>query len=339
MSTNSIQDLLLREYQPGDEVQILRSFNRVIGALDPHFVPKDMATWRWEFLENPAGTTITIAFTPTGEVAGQVGFLPQRMWLEGAPGIFSSGVDHFTDPAFRSSLKRESLLSLMGNRVADVYGGAGPEKHAVMWGLPVQAAWRVGKNSIRYEVVRIQQKLFAPLHVLRAAATRGVEVEEVSRFPDDVTGLFGVARAAYTCIAVRDREVLDWRFVACPHARYRIGLARRRAELVGYAVYRKGAFDGVGDEGLLIDWLTRPGDEGARDALLAWASHVARAEAAERLVFVVSDCVPEWGAFQERGFRAAPTRYFPIARHYVPRYHARWLARHWYYTLGDSDLA
>ena len=38
------------------------------------------------------------------------------------------------------------------------------------------------------------------------------------------------------------------------------------------------------------------------------------------------------------GFRAAPTRYFLVGRNYVKKYDMRWLYRHWYYTLGDTDL-
>jgi hypothetical protein len=333
-----VAELTLREYRPGDETAILESFNRIFAAVDPTFRPRTEEFWRWQFLGNPSGSLVLLAWTPEGRVAGQLGNVLQRVWLEGRLVTFSQAVDSMSDPALRQGLKRESLQARLGNAYAETYAGPEPGKHALLWGAPVPAAWRVGKTFIRYEVIRTQLKLSASPLEVRAAAAPGVEVEAASAFPEEVAFLFERVAAGRGAIAVRDRTQLDWRYVEHPERRYRIALARRGGELVGYSVFTRGPFDGEEDEGLLCDWLVLPDDVDVRGALLVDLAEHARAEGVERIVAVFPDSMPEWEHFQGAGFRAAPTRYTIVGRECVPGKDMRWMNAHWHYTLGDTDL-
>jgi len=331
-------ELTLREYQPGDEGEILASFNRIFGGVDPTFTPRTMAFWRWQFLGNPSGARILLALTDDGRVAGQFGAATQRMRFDGRHALFSQGIDHMSDPAFRRSLKRGSLLAILGNTIARLHGGPGPEQDSLMWGAPVPPAWRVGKTLVRYEIIRTQLKLRAAPVEVRVPAAAGVEIEEVDAFPEEVTAVFERAAEPHGAIAIRDKAQLDWRYVAHPERDYRIALARRERELVGYAVYAVGDFDGCEREGLVCDWLVPPRETAAAHALRAWLAECGRADGVEHLTAVFPDTVSEWSDFQVAGFRAAPTRYFIIGRQYVRGYDMSWMHRHWYYTLGDTDL-
>ena len=338
MSDDPFPELTFRPYEPGDEVAILASFNRVFGGIDPNFVPRGLEFWRWQFLGNPSGSRVYVALTNDGEVAGHMGGICQRMRTEWGDKLFMQGVDHFTDPRQLKGLRRLSLQAVVGQKQAAVIRGDAPDKVALMWGPPVPAAWRVGKSFLNYELIRTQLKLrIAPAEV-RVAAAAGVEVEEVACFPAEVDELFARAAVPHGAIARRDKAQLDWRYVERPGRTYRIGLARRGTALAGYAVWTRGGFDGEEDEALLCDWLVPPDDEGAAHALRAWVAESARAEGVPRLTAVFPDSATEWMDFQEAGFRAAPTQYFIIARIEVKRFRARWLFRRWYYTLGDTDL-
>ena len=48
---------------------------------------------------------------------------------------------------------------------------------------------------------------------------------------------------------------------------------------------------------------------------------------------------PEWLALQRLGFRVHSSRYFLVAWSFSARHDLAWMRRHWYYTLGDTDLA
>ena len=137
---------------------------------------------------------------------------------------------------------------------------------------------------------------------------------------------------------MRDRAQLDWRWVAHPEKRCRIALARRGRELLGYAVLVRGDFDGERDLALVADWLVAPGEPAATAALLAWIAARARLDGLGTLTTIVPDSAPEWLELQRAGFRVAPTRYFVIGKQYRRRYDVHWMNRHWYYTLGDTDL-
>ncbi|MDF1799004.1 MAG: GNAT family N-acetyltransferase [Planctomycetota bacterium] len=340
----------IREYQPGDEEAILETFNRVFSGVDPNFVPRTMREWRWTYLDNPSGWRISLAVTEDGRVISQYAGIAQRMLLDGEPAHFSQAVDSMTDPTFRRGLKRPGFFVLTGYPYAEGYGGAPPDKDTVMWGLPVPPAWRIGKQYLKYELVRTQLKLcVAPAAlVLPGVGSHGVVVEELEPergFPEDVGELFAAHAQRHGAMAVRDKAQLDWRYTQRPGYRYRIASARRGGTLVGLTIQRVGGFDGRQDS-LVCDWMVGPPvaagspfDLGAAVELLAW--HKARAieDGAEQLTALFPDTAPEWLAFQEVGFRAADSSYFLVGRNYVKQYDMRWLRRHWYYTLGDTDLA
>jgi hypothetical protein len=102
-------------------------------------------------------------------------------------------------------------------------------------------------------------------------------------------------------------------------------------ELAGFAVYGESPFEGR-PAGILCDWLAA---ESAYGALLAWAAELA----GERpLVAVLPPWCAEFRAFQDLGFRVRPTSLLLAGRSYDRRYDPRFWTRHWYYTMGDSDL-
>ena len=337
MSSAEVPPYTVREYLPGDEHAILETFNRVFAEMDPGFTPRSMETWRWLYLKNPSGWRIYIAITDDGQVISQYAGVRQRMWLEGQPAYFSQAIDSMTDPAFRRGLKRPGFFVLTGYPYAANYGGPPPDHDVIMWGLPLPAAWRMGKNFLDYEFVRTQGKLVAELERVSLPAVPGVELEECERFPEEIVSLSDRAKEEHGAIAVRDKAQLDWRFPDNPNHDYAIALARVDGELAGYAVYRTGVYDRE-ETGLCCDWLVPGGNEAAGQALRAWLLGRARADGAAKLTAVFPDTAREWLEFQRAGFRVEPTTYFPVGRNYVPKYRMPWLYRNWYYTLGDSDI-
>lgn len=327
----------VREYEPGDEVGILETFNRVFAEVDPGFVPRSMETWNWLYRQNPSGWRIYVAITDEGEVMSQYSGIAQRMILEGGPAYFSQALDSMTDPKYRRGLKRPGFFVLTGYPYAANYGGAPPDKDVVMWGYPVPQAWRIGKSFLKYEIVRTQNKLVREPQKILLGAAPGTEVESVNEFPEAVDAFFDSCSKEHGAIAVRDKAQLDWRYVDNPLHEYSIGVARRAGEIVGFAVFRVGTFDGD-EDGLLCDWLVKRGDRRAAEALLAWTVERAEEAQCERVTAVFPDTIDEWLFFQNAGFRVRPTRYFIIGRNYVKKYNMPWLHSNWFYTLGDSDL-
>jgi len=319
--------ITVRGYESGDEEQILAAFNRAFAAADPGFEPRSLAAWRWRFLENPAGRRIRLALDGRGAVVAQFAGLPQRALLDGEPAVFTQAVDSLAAP--RADLGRSPFVRA-GERFRDDFRG-----DAWMWGYPERAALRIGRRCLGYERVRAQTALRGEPHRLEPGrAGAGVEVEETTGFPAAVDGLFARVGARQRAIAVRDAETLDWRFARHPEHDYALGLARAAGRLAGYAVCRPGRFDGESAT-LVCDWLAEPA---AAPALVAWLAARARAGGSAPLLALFPPWSPEWARFQEAGFRVVPTRRTLVGKSFARGRDARWFARHWYVTLGDSDL-
>lgn len=334
----------IREYLPGDEVQILETFNRVFGGVDPNFVPRTMEEWQWTYAQNPSGWRIYLAVHDDGRVLSQYAGIPERARIDGEPTFFTQAVDSMTDPSFRAGLKRPGLFVLTSYPYSEAYGGPPPDKDTVVWGYPIPPAWRIGKTYMQSEVVRTQLKLVCAPDELAVPPGGQLTVEELDEFPEDTLELFEAQAARSGAIAVRDKAHLDWRYVYKPGASYAKVAVRRKGRLVGIAVVRDGVFSH--EPGcLLADWLVagprragEPFDIEAAAELLAWWRARGAASPSGMLTCVFPDTSAEWLALQEVGFRARDTVYFLAARNFVKRYDMRWLRRNWYYTLGNSDL-
>jgi hypothetical protein len=325
----------VRAYRAGDEHAILEAFNRIFAGVDPTFHPRTLEEWRWQYERNPSGQRIFLCATEEGRVLAQYAGIPQRVLLDGEPTFFSQSVDSLADPGFRR-LSREPLFVQAGRAYDSCFGGEGPRKDTLMWGLPVPAAYRIGKKQLKYELVRQQHKLVAPLDALAARGTP-LQAASLASLPPETDALFERFARGRAGLAVRDRAQWRWRYEENPHHRYEFGACARGGELAGLAVFRRGSFD-QSEDGLLVDWMVPAEDEEARLALLGWARARAAAASCARLTALFPDTAPEWQLFQTLGFRVHATRYFLVAWSFSARHDLAWMRRHWYYTLGDTDL-
>ncbi len=340
MASAEPSELETREYRAGDEHAILAAFNAAFAAIDPAFRPRTTEAWRWQFLEHPHGRRVWIGLDREGRVVGQQASLPVRMQVGDETMFWSQVVDSFADPSHGRGLRKKGVYATTARGHSDRFGGEPPERDPIMYGMPVRPAWRIGRLYLDYEVCRSQDALCAELARIEHPAGGAVEVEEVERFPDEVSDLFERARGPHGALAIRDAAILDWRWLRRPGHRYRCALARRRGagrELLGLAVQRSGRFDAF-EGGLACDWLVVPGADGAARALRAWLAERTRDDGGERLVGIWPETCPDWSAFQRAGFRVRPTQYYNVICQYTARFDLRWLYWNWYYTLGDFDL-
>jgi hypothetical protein len=330
--------VVVREYQPGDEHEILASFNRVFPLIDPTFRPRGMDEWRWRYEGNPAGWRIWIAQDPDGHIVAQQAGLPIRMVHRAERVVWNQIVDSFADPTYGRGLRKPGLFVLAAKPFCDTYGGP-PPRDQIMYGMPVRRAYRIGQKFLGYQVVRDQNRLQAAPEGVRVRAAPGVEVEEVARYGDELDAFFERARAPHAAIAVRDSAFVNWRFAARPGGSYALALARRTADSrpLGYAVYARGSFD-LQEGGLVCDWLVDPGEPAAGHALRAWLAARGNADGVERLSAIFPEPCADFLAFQRAGFRVDGTHYVTSAGSYTRTFHTLDLYWDWYYTLADFDL-
>ena len=322
-------DTAIRPFASGDEAQLMRSFSEAFGAVDPGFEPWSAARWRWQFLENPAGTRLMAAFDAEGRALAQYAGVPQRARLDGERVYFTQSVGSFCLPEARG-LGHHSLFVRTGFEYAKEYVSPGGD--AWTWGYPVLPARRIGERSLGYERVRQQMMLLAEPSAINAPVS-SAEVTETGEFTEEVDGLFERLAPRHPAVCERESRWLDWRYRRHPEHRYRIAMAHQAGALKGYAVAR--AQDFQGERRLVVcDWWC---EEAAEGSLLAWLADVAE----EAGVASVAACFAHAGAelqeWQTAGFQVAPTDLILSGRSHTRRA-PFWFAPRWFTTLGDSDL-
>jgi hypothetical protein len=247
-------------------------------------------------------------------------------------------VDSFCDPGVRGGLARAGLFVQAGRPYADRHGFDGQGEDRLMYGLPVPAAWRVGRDQLQYSMLSPLWRLEGEAVTLGGLETDSdVCVEAGDRVPDGVDALFEDAAAGRAARVIKDRRHLAWRYDARPEGEYLWLRALRNQELVGWMVLAQGAVEGQ-TALWIMDALVGCGDDGARRALMAAAGRQARDRGLDTLACIATDACQEWDALQRLGLRVVHSGYSFAGRSYEPRRPVAWWAEHLSLALGDTDL-
>lgn len=333
--------LTIRPYEAGDEDAILRTFNLVFREVcGPDYVDRTPAQWRWAYPDNPAGHRISLAVADDGTVASQYAGMPMRYDTPWGEHLLIHCVDSMTHPNWRQGLKAKSLFV---ETCMPFWAHSREIGDALFYGFPVDAAYRIGKRYLEYEMMRVIDFLIRDRSAAPLSAPAAVAVERVEAVPQDVDALYAQVHADQPFLLRRDRSYLDWRYVQNPaHADYELWAARRDGKLCGVMVLKPGS--GLAPDACTIaDWLVPAADDEAVDALLAAATRRQQEEQKERLMTVFPPWSREHRHLLARGFVETPSSTWLQRRliHNICKQEItpEYLSEQWWYTLGDSDLA
>jgi hypothetical protein len=331
----------IRWYRPGDEDAILRTFNRVFREVcGPTFVDRTLEQWRWAYLWNPAGHRISLAVADDGTIASQYAGMPFFCDTPWGEQRFVHCVDSMTHPEFRSGLQAKSLFV---ETCMPFWAHCREIGDALFYGFPVDTAFRIGQRYLKYVLMAeihflIRERDAAPLPM-----PTGFEVGKVAVVPPDVGGLYDQVRADKQCLVRRDYRYLLWRYVQNPaRGDYELWTVRAAGRLRGLMVLKPGS--GLApDAATIVDWLVPEADPTAADALLAAAVERQQRDQRQRLMAVFPNWSAEAAHLQTRGFVRASSAQWLLRRLVhnicIPQVTPEFLAEHWWFTLGDSDLA
>ncbi|MBL9078854.1 MAG: hypothetical protein JNL08_15215 [Planctomycetes bacterium] len=334
-------DLTIRPYRPGDEHGILATFNLVFREVcGGGYVDRTLEQWRWQYLDNPMGHRMSLAVAPDGTVVSQYAGVPVLADTPFGEQRFIHCVDSMSHPAWRAGLKRPGVFVITGlpfsahsRRIGD----------AVLYGFPVDAAFRIGSRYLEYHFLRDIDFLIRDAKAPPPPAGE-LTLAKVDTVPPDVGSLYERVRHEKRLLLRRDYRYLTWRYVQNPNrADYELWTARERSgALRGLCVWKPGG-GLVPDHATVADWLAREDDVAAHDALLHAVARGTAAAGKQGAVAVFPEWSAEWRAFEARGFVKTPSANW-LQRRLVylltgSPLTADVLQRDWWYALGDSDLA
>ncbi|MDQ4077651.1 MAG: hypothetical protein M3220_15570, partial [Chloroflexota bacterium] len=135
-----------------------------------------------------------------------------------------------------------------------------------------------------------------------------VRVELVSEPCSAFDQLWEHLRAHYEALVVRDRAWITYRYAEAPGLDYRILLAHRDTQPVGYLVYRM-TVDDNRPTGWIADLFTAPSDTATRYALIHSAVRRLYTAGAESVRVFLAAGTPLVGQFHGAGFLPAKGEY------------------------------
>jgi len=338
----STTDIEVRPYQPGDEDGILTLFNEVFGEDDKTYRARGLAHWKWEFLENPAGTQVVLGIEDTGRVIAQYACLPARVILDGEDVCCGQGIDSVVHKDYRRGLKREGAFLKTARYYFDHYGV--PEVNAFGYGFPNKKAYRLGVKLLDYKpiaapVQTLARNLFnfKTDDEVEVGADQVGAISEVSSFGAEADALWDRHKDGFSMAIRRDARYLNWRYTDCPSFDYRtFVLTNPDGSWRGAVVTRA---NWMGPPILAVcELLIDPADTAAIARLLGHIVRLARETSQPRVELWVPPTSALYDTILERGFKTEDSPFNLCLKPYIPKLTASWARANWYYTIGDSDV-
>jgi hypothetical protein len=338
-----MDDFQIRPYRPGDEEQILDLFNRVFLADDPGYVPRQMASWRHRYVDNPTGYQVLVATDKQEQIIANYSAMSLNCSVRGRRMPCAQAVDSIVDRAWRGSLRKSSVFVRMGRAYLEEYCDPEREQYnEYAYGLPNNQAFGVGTRILGYKPVHCPMPAQVREFDRGWVAELRREAGAVTVLEDDWSSLAEMeALFLETLDEVplglwRDAAYLAWRYRDWPDVDYRVALARRDGKLVAAVFFSMGW---MGHPIVpLVDWLGRGDDHEAVAALLAHVCEMTLAAGGRRLETWVTPNMSLAPTLQGLGFEPEDGPFNLCIMVYGGELDLDWARAHWFFTMGDSDI-
>lgn len=236
-----------RDYQAGDEHQILALFGEVFGR------ELSLAFWKWRFVNNPFGRGMINLLFDGDKLIGHYAVIPMDVQVQGKllKAVFSMTTMTHADyggQGIFTYLAEETYRLCHQRGYQFVYGLPNRNSYS---GFTRKLGWRgLGRMAA------LERKL--PTGARTGSIARAIK--PIEHFDDKVNSLWDKVKQDYTVIIPRTREFLNWRFVQNPDVGYAKFVFANNEELSGYVVLKVySAPDGV--KGHIVDMLTIESEE------------------------------------------------------------------------------
>lgn len=336
------KEIVIRAYTSGDEGKITDMFNEVF------LQSRDIKHWYWKYMDNPYGRSIiSLAVACDGNYAAHYAAYPLKLSCCGRgdtqPRLYTAyhAGDKMTRKKFRAAgFGRGSILTMTYNHFRET--PVEPDT-IFKFGFMTHHSLRFGLLFFDYTVIEDVPYWKASLEELArlkadftGAATDSINVEEVLQVDDRWTDLFSRTAPDYGCLVRRDETHLKWRYIERPDRKYLIFAVTKGTRLAGWSVFYR--------EGDRLLWGDALFERGGIDCLKAMLVHVyshpvfSGAKSIEGWFPARPDW---WGAMLiDAGFRAEtePNNLRFCIGNIVNSAAFDIASKHFYYTMGDSDL-
>ncbi|HVN87310.1 MAG TPA: GNAT family N-acetyltransferase [Candidatus Binatia bacterium] len=350
-------------YTPADRAEVFELLDRAHPA---ELSARLQRQWDWKYEANPFnrdGEPYLLLWRDGGQIVGMLGVMSVRMCIDGRERIVGHLCDWSMRPDHRGRRMARRLLDRQRpdwpvrfawqNEISRrLSPGMIGDNSGILRLSPLTRVLAVGDVIADASGSRLAGRIASATTMSTCAFLRrlrdrtsvaGVTVEETCGFDDRFDELWQRARRDYRVLLVRDRRYLQWRFAERPDARYRILVAMRGGDLVGYLVFRELQQDDAG-RGYLVDFMVADRSTAVFSQLLSLA--IARLEHHGTRWLTCRVIVPPFrGVLYRHGFLPIRQSVGGYLRSYRPDADTSDMdsrtfvdPRNWFLTMGDGDL-
>lgn len=313
--------LQARPYQVGDEQKILDLFRLSYGGRE---LP--LRFWEWRFRDNPAGAGVIELSWADRVLAAHYAVTSVGLRIEGQDWQTGLSGTTMTHPEYRG----RGLFPVLAR---STYTRMTAANMAMVWGFPNTLSHRGFIRDLNW--VDIYEIPMFRLPILPHQAGKiSPHVRELIAVDERFDRLWQRVRDDYAVIGRRDRAHLQWRYLANPTEAYRLLAYTDGEEVQGYAVVKR-----YQNELQVVDLLAGREATEVGMALMMYVLQLALQEAATSISLWLNVTLPLHHALEKIGFRPEGMVTYLGGLSLQPGLDATlYDFRHWYFTMGDSDV-
>lgn len=319
--------MLVREYLPGDEREILSLFTAVFKR------QLDLGLWNWRFIENPFGAGIIRLMFDKEKLVGHYAVTPTLLWVKGKLHRAAFSMTTMTHPDYWgrgifTELASEAYCYCKQSRIKVVFGFPNENSYH---GFTQKLGW-YGFGRVKGWAIEKEPEHLPGEHEFT--------YEELRTCDERVDDLWARARESNSVMVPRTAEFFNWRYFQKPGREYTVyGIEDHEGVLQGLLVLK--VFRGRDETaGHIVDFLA-PDQPDVQQAILKKATEFF----AEKEVTNITSWIPSGNPIASRlraiGFsqKEWPT-YFGVKvlddAHVNASYFTE--SNRWSFTMGDSDV-
>jgi hypothetical protein len=283
-------DYVIRYYTPGDEDKIVKLLIDVFGRWPGFDIECSAADhWKWKFIDNPASKDICLIVVAeiNGDIVGVTHGMP--FYIKIGEGKHLSEKE--ADSAVKSIHRGKGIYSKLGISLNNISDGAGYEflywlsdnpifvtqarrdrHNESLFPQPLKSLIKINdvdkhfKHTVKDKTLLEKTLLRTGVRGLKTVSKlanlssktpqlKDVTFREITRFDDRIDAFYEKIKPHYNFIVERTVDHMNWRYCDKRGGDYKVWIAEKGDEVVGYLVLRVNRIDADYPEGHIMDLL------------------------------------------------------------------------------------
>jgi len=314
-----------RNYESGDEFKIIELYKKAFSK------EIDIESWKWKFMENPAGNGIIKLMFDGKKLIGHYAIIPVKMKIGDRIVKAALSMITMTHPDYT----KQGIFTHLANALYEELSRMG---FKFVYGFPNENSFPGFIKNLGWEDLgKGQPKILYKKNLDNLSVRHPKNAHRIEEFGNEIEMLWQKIKKNYKFIVPRTKEFLNWRFVTNPEVKYAKYVIRNNGEVVGYVVLK--IYTGEGEPiGHMVDALAT--DSKVFEDLLRISYIYFTENGIKAMSCWIQDSFFYSEKLKEHGFVKGPAKNYFGIRFFKENCGdiGKVNCDEWYITMGDSDV-